>query len=241
MSDLSRRIADLDPEKRALLEQRLAQQGESFHAFPLSFAQERLWFLDRLEPGAALYTIPTMVALHGALDVAALHGALQQLVQRHESLRTTFPAIEGRPVQHVAAHLELPLTRIDLRGYPAAERQTLAGQLALLDVQRPFDLAAGPLVRTTLLQLADDDYRLILILHHILADGWSMGILIRELGACYQAAVQHRPPALPAIALQYPDYAVWQRKRLQGALLERQLAFWREQLAGAPLTLELPA
>jgi amino acid adenylation domain-containing protein len=239
MSDLSQRIADLAPEKRALLELRLNQQGGAFNTFPLSFAQERLWFLDQLEPGSPLYTIPAMVRLRGVLDLAALERGLNELVQRHETLRTTFTTVEGRPVQAVATALELPLPVIDLCDCPERGREDEAMRLADAEIQRPFDLSNGPLLRATLLRLADDDQMLLLTMHHIASDGWSMGVLVRELIALYQAGVMRQPAQLPALPLQYADYAVWQRKRLQGKLLERQLAYWREQLAGAAPVLEL--
>src|SRR5256885_60403 len=137
MSDLSQRIADLDPEKRALLDLRLKQQGGVFNTFPLSFAQERLWFLDQLEPGSPLYTIPAMVRLRGALDLAALERGLNELVQRHETLRTTFTTVEGRPVQVVATALELPLPVIDMRDHPEREREAAAMRLADAEIQRP--------------------------------------------------------------------------------------------------------
>jgi len=239
MSDLSQRIADLAPEKRALLQQRLKQQGGAFNTFPLSFAQERLWFLDQLEPGSPLYTIPTMVRLNGALDVTALESALSELVQRHEVLRTIFTTVEGRPVQVVAAALELPLPVIDLCDHPEREREAAAMRLAEAEIQRPFDLSHGPLLRAMLLRLANDDHMLLLTMHHIASDGWSMGVLVRELIALYQAGVTGQPAQLPDLPLQYADYAVWQRKRLQGKLLERQLAYWRQQFAGAAPLLEL--
>ncbi|MBK9945446.1 MAG: amino acid adenylation domain-containing protein [Kouleothrix sp.] len=239
MSNLSQRIADLPPEQRALLEQRL-KQGEALNTFQLSFAQERLWFLDQLEPGSAFYTIPTMVRLRGPLDAPALQAALGQLAQRHESLRTTFATIEGRPVQVVAPTPALSLAEHDLRDLPAPTRMAAAQQLAEAIIQQPFELARGPLLRAALLRLADDDQLLLLALHHTIGDGWSLGVLVRELVACYRASAAGQPAELPALPLQYADYAAWQRKRLQGALLERQLAYWRAQLAEAPPLLVLP-
>ncbi|HEY0607281.1 MAG TPA: condensation domain-containing protein, partial [Herpetosiphonaceae bacterium] len=237
MSDLSQRITGLDAEKRALLELHLKQQGGA-NVFPLSFAQERLWFLDQLDPGSALYTIPLLVRLQGSLDVDALDAALNDVIQRHESLRTTFAALEGRPVQVVARSLELPISLIDLRDRP--EREAAARDFVQAELLRPFDLVAGPQLRATLLRLDEAEHLLLLAMHHIISDGWSLGVLIRELVACYGARRAEQQMDLPALSIQYADYAAWQRKRLAGKLMERQLSYWREQLSGAPSLLDLP-
>ncbi|RMF32232.1 MAG: non-ribosomal peptide synthetase, partial [Chloroflexi bacterium] len=207
---------------------------------PLSFAQQRLWFLDQLEPGSPFYNIPTAVRLTGPLDVAALEASLNEILRRHESLRTTFPTVDGRPRQQIAPELTLSLPVIDLRGLPEAEREAQALRLATEEAQRPFDLAQGPLIRALLLQLDDDDHIALLTMHHIVSDGWSMGILIQEIAVLYDAFSQGRPSPLPELPIQYADFAAWQRKWLQGEVLERQLAYWKEQLADLPPLLELP-
>ncbi|MFP2902949.1 condensation domain-containing protein, partial [Corallococcus sp. 4LFB] len=205
---------------------------------PLSFAQQRLWFLDQLEPGSAFYNIPTAVRLSGALDVAALRRTFTELVRRHESLRTTFRAQEGQPVQVVAPAAEVPLAQVDLSSDANAEARAQA--LAEEEVRRPFDLERGPLFRVTLIRLSDTEHVLLLSVHHIVSDGWSRGVLIREVGTLYGAFSTGQPSPLPELPVQYADYAAWQRGWLRGEVLEAQLGYWKQQLAGAPHALELP-
>ncbi len=204
---------------------------------PLSFAQERLWFLDRLQPGSAAYNIAGGVRLAGRLSVAALAAALAAIVERHEALRTTFRAGTGGPVQAIApaAAAALPLPLVDLAGLSSSEPSRLASE----EAARPFDLASGPLLRATLLRLAAGEHVLLLTLHHIVFDGWSLGVFVGELTALYTAALAGRSSPLSPLAIQYPDFAVWQRSWLTGAELERQLGWWRQRLTGAPATLDL--
>ncbi len=209
-------------------------------ALPLSFAQQRLWFLDQMEPNSPTYNVPTAVRLAGALDIAAFARALAAIVGRHEVLRTTFAVVDGQPVQvigPVAAHTPMPM--IDLQALPEAERAAAVRRLALAEARRPFDLARGPLLRTALLRLRGAEHVLLLTMHHIVSDGWSMGIFVRELAAIYAADVAGRPTDLPALAVQYADYAVWQRAWLQGPALDAQIAYWRRRLADMP-ALQLP-
>ena len=208
---------------------------------PLSFSQERLWFLDRLQPGSPLYNIPLVVRLVGRLDVAALEGALSAIVERHAVLRTVITDREGKALQRIVSPWPIELPVIDLGDEPAATRPDTARQRAAEESQRPFDLASGRLMRAALLRLGDDEHLAVITLHHIAADGWSMQVLVRELGELYQARVVGRPPALPELAVHYVDYAVWQRRRLDDeGELDRQLGWWRGQLASAPRALELP-
>ncbi|HEY0781429.1 MAG TPA: condensation domain-containing protein, partial [Thermoanaerobaculia bacterium] len=215
---------------------------------PLSFAQERLWFLDRLSPGGSAYNMPLALRLHGRLDVPALGRVFAPTVARHEALRTTFGEEGWKPVQRVAAPPSWRVPLIDLAslafdagsdGGPA-EAVRLAAILAGL----PFDLATGPLLRTTLVRLAGDDHVLLLAMHHIVSDLWSMAVLVREVAALYPrfvgAGSTPEVALLPELAVQYPEFAVWQRGWLQGDLLARQSAFWRAARAGAPAALELP-
>ncbi|HVR95695.1 MAG TPA: non-ribosomal peptide synthase/polyketide synthase, partial [Thermoanaerobaculia bacterium] len=205
---------------------------------PLSFAQERLWFLDELQPGGSVYNMPAALRLAGRLDPALLERSLDGIVRRHEVLRTVFSATGGRPVQVVAPEGRLTLPRVDLTALPSAARQDETARLRAAEARRPFDLARGPLLRTVLLGLAAGDegeHVLLLTFHHIVADAWSLGILQREIAALYQGA------ELPGLPVQYADYAVWERGRLQGERLAAQLDYWRRQLAGAPMALELPA
>ncbi|HVR98785.1 MAG TPA: amino acid adenylation domain-containing protein, partial [Thermoanaerobaculia bacterium] len=196
---------------------------------PLSFAQQRLWFLDQLEPGSAAYNMPLAVRLTGEVDPARLAGIFGEIARRHEALRTTFTSRAGTPVQVIALpSVELPV--VDLSQVPESEALRLAREEAL----RPFNLERGPLLRLTLLRLDLRDHLLFLTLHHIVSDGWSMGVLLREIAALYAGS------PLPELPLQYADYAAWQRSWLQGEVLESHLAYWRRQLEGAPRVLELP-
>ncbi|HEX2092009.1 MAG TPA: amino acid adenylation domain-containing protein, partial [Longimicrobiaceae bacterium] len=203
---------------------------------PLSFAQQRLWFIDRLEPGSAAYNMPFPLRLRGGLDVRALERALEELVRRHETLRTVFAVRDGEPVQVVREAGALSLAVEDLRGRP--EEEVL--RRAAAEGMRPFDLEAGPLLRTALLRLGDEEWVLLFTLHHIVSDGWSLGVLVREVCELYAAFCEGRAPTLPQLPVQYADYAVWQRAWLTGETLERQLGWWREALSGAPPLLEIP-
>ncbi|MET0646544.1 MAG: amino acid adenylation domain-containing protein [Pyrinomonadaceae bacterium] len=206
---------------------------------PLSFAQQRLWFLDQLVPNGSFYNIPSPVRLRGRLAVTALEQSLNEIVRRHEVLRTTFPSADGQPVQAVAAPRPLTLSIIDLRRLP--EALEAAGHLAAAEAQRPFNLSEGGPLRANLLRLGEEDYVVLLTMHHIAADGWSMSVLMREVAALYETYAAGRPSPLDALPLQYGDYAVWQRGRLRGERLEAQLAYWRRSLEGAPPVLELPS
>jgi amino acid adenylation domain-containing protein len=206
---------------------------------PLSFAQQRLWFLSQLEGQSATYNMPAALQLHGKLDLAALRHALQTLVARHASLRQCFPAVDG-----VAVVCELPaydpLQVVELRHLLATEQQTDVQQRADADAAAAFDLARGPLFRVQLLVLAAESHVLLVNMHHIISDGWSMGVLLREWNALYQEAVSDIPANLPALPVQYGDYAAWQRQWLQGEVLAQQRTYWAQQLAGLPALLELP-
>ncbi|MBV4477559.1 non-ribosomal peptide synthetase [Pseudomonas botevensis] len=204
----------------------------------LSSAQQRLWFLAQMEGGNAAYHMPLNQRLRGVLDVPALERSFNQLVARHDALRTTFIAVEGEGRQQVSppAHC-IKLTVIDLQGHDSQERL-----IRLIDEEgaKPFDLSRGPLLRVSLVRLATDDHVLLLTQHHIISDGWSMGVLTRELGQLYEAALQDRDDPLPPLPVQYVDYAVWQKQWLTGDVLDRQTRYWRETLTGAPVLLELP-
>ncbi|HST57241.1 MAG TPA: amino acid adenylation domain-containing protein, partial [Longimicrobium sp.] len=209
-------------------------------ALPLSFAQERLWFIDRLDPGSAVYNIPVAWRLGGALDVDALERSLGEIVRRHEALRTTFAEVDGSPVQVVAPFVGFALPVEDLSGLGDSDREAAVKRRAGEEARRPFDLSTGPLFRAALLRLGAEEHVLLLGMHHIVSDGWSMGVLSREFSALYAAYREGRESPLPELAVQYADYAVWQREQLEGEVLDRQLAYWRERLSGAPELLELP-
>ncbi len=211
---------------------------------PLSFAQERLWFLQQLEPESYAYVEPQAMRLVGQLHTQALEQSINTVVQRHENLRTTFVSVQGMPRQVITSHLQLPLPVIDLTALPASERQAEAEQLFAEAGRVVFDLSRGPLLRFFLLRLAKDEHLLLTTLHHIIADRTSGSLFGREMFTCYQTysqgQAQQAQPLLPALPVQYADYAIWQREWLQGAALEYHLGYWRGQLAGAPPLLELP-
>ncbi|HKG14117.1 MAG TPA: amino acid adenylation domain-containing protein, partial [Pyrinomonadaceae bacterium] len=209
-------------------------------SLPLSFAQQRLWFLHQLEPESPVNLLPAGVRLKGPLDTAALERAFGEIVNRHESLRTHFGEADGQPVQIITpAHaVEIPI--VDLSAWPEDEREAEATRLANEEARAPFDLAAGPLLRIKLVRLGEDEHLALLTMHHIVSDGWSIGVLIKEVAALYEAFTEGRPSPLPPLPLQYADFAVWQRQWVRGEILEEQLNYWRETLAGAPPVLELP-
>src|SRR5271165_5438491 len=207
---------------------------------PLSFAQQRLWVLDQIEPNNPLYNIPRAFRLTGQLNVQALESALNGIVARHELLRTTYASDKGQPYQVIAPELKVPLPVVDLSGLPEAERESEARRRAREEALTPFDLSRDPITRNLLLKLNDHDHVLVLMTHHIASDGWSTGILLRELTALYESAVHDKPSPLRELPIQYADYAFWQRNWLQGEVLEQQVNYWRQRLEGAPPLLLLP-
>ncbi|MFB2922991.1 amino acid adenylation domain-containing protein [Aerosakkonema funiforme] len=206
---------------------------------PLSFAQQRLWFLDRLVPNNPFYNVPAAVRLTGSLNLEALSQTFNEIVRRHEALRTTFVTIEGQPVQVINPALKVSLPIIDLQDLPPGEREKEARRLAAQASQQPFNLSADLLLRITLLRLSETEHILLLNMHHIVSDGWSIGLLIREMAILYTAFASKQPYPLPEIPIQYADFAFWQREWLQGKMLETQLSYWRQQLNGIS-TLNLP-
>ncbi|WP_199304817.1 non-ribosomal peptide synthetase [Coleofasciculus sp. FACHB-125] len=223
--------------------ERIDMSEQEVFVFPASFAQQRLWFLDQLIPGNAIYNVPTVIRLKGTLNFAALEQTFNEIVRRHEALRTTFKVLEGQPVQVIPAEscakasgLTIPLSVVDLRQFPECDRELQAQQLVAAEIERPFDLSSIPLLRVKLLQLSETEHILLLNMHHIICDDWSIGVLIRELGTLYTAFTckdgMHPVSTLPELPLQYADFAHWQREWLQGEVLETQLAYWRQQLNG---------
>jgi len=205
---------------------------------PLSYGQQRFWFLDQLEPGSLFYNVASKWRLHGALNTAALEAAVSEVVARHEVLRTTYAVEGGHPVQVIAPVQPVALPAIDLRDVP--DREERARALIGEETAKPFDLERGPMFRPMLLKLADDDHVLVLSTHHIATDGWSFGVLRQDIYALYEAFAAGRPSPLTPLPLQYADYALWQRTHLEGAALDRQVAYWKEQLRDAPPSIELP-
>jgi amino acid adenylation domain-containing protein len=206
---------------------------------PLSFAQERLWFLDQFLPGNSTYNLSSAFRIRESLDAAILESSLNEIVRRHESLRTTFRSSNGVPYQIVAPSYWVPLRIIDLRAVPASQREAMATKIVGEESQRPFDLARGPLLRTVLVRLDEADYMFLLTMHHIIADLWSMGVFWKELSVILQAFTSGSMSPLPELSVQYADFAVWQREWLQGEVLQKQLMYWKKQLSGMTV-LQLP-
>jgi hypothetical protein len=236
MSDLSKRIAALPPEKRQLFEKLLKQErldiqkptiplqprAHGTNKFVTSFAQQRLWFLDSFEPHSSAYNMPAALRLTGALNVDALERTRTEVSRRHEALRTRFDVQDGEPVQVIDEPTPFLLTVTEVEA--VAQEQRVA-ELIKAEASRPFDLATGPLVRAQLLKLSDLEHVLLFTMHHIISDGWSMGVLIKEVATLYNAYVQGAESPLEELPIQYADYAVWQREWLQGDALEQQLDY----------------
>jgi hypothetical protein len=209
-------------------------------ALPLSFPQQRLWFLDQLTPDTATFNIVLTRPFHHPIDHVALERAFAEIVRRHKILRTTFVTEAGHPVQRIAPPAPFAVPVVDLQTWPEADRSREVRRLATLEAQRPFDLARGPLLRVTLFTLGAEEHWLQIVVHHIVFDGSSIPVLSRELDALYQAFTSGQPSPLPELPIQYADFAVWQRQSLQGEILQAQLDYWKQQLAGSLPVLNLP-
>jgi amino acid adenylation domain-containing protein len=207
---------------------------------PLSFAQQRLWFLDQLQPNSSFYNIPIALRVVGTLSVAALQQSLQEIIYRHEALRTNFITADGQPTQIIHKQTDWKVCVVELQHLPSSEQKIATQQLAKQQAIQPFDLANGALVRATLLVLSETEHVLLMSMHHIVSDGWSMGVFIQELAALYNAYSQGQPSPLAPLPIQYADFAIWQRQWLQGNVLQSQLSYWQQQLASAPALLSLP-
>ena len=216
----------------------LRKNGDN--TLPLSFAQERIWFFEQLEPGIPLYNVPIAIELRGELDLGALERSIKEIVRRHSALRTSFFSVNGRPIARENSAWEIGLPIEDLTNLPVGSRRAEVQRLAEEEAKRPFDLSASPLLRARVLTLGRDDNWLLVTTHHIVSDGWSMGVFYRELGDLYSAFSQGKPSPLSELTIQYKEYAQWQRNRVQGDLWEREIGYWKEQLNGAPSVLELP-
>ncbi|MFN6563916.1 MAG: amino acid adenylation domain-containing protein [Nostoc sp. ChiSLP01] len=207
---------------------------------PLSFAQQRLWFLHQLQPNSGFYNIPVVVRLQGRLQVTALEQSLQEIIHRHEALRTNFITIDGQPVQIIHPETSRTLSIVDWQHLPANEQEIATEEFAAAQAQQPFDLATSPLIKTTLVVLNETEHILLVCMHHIVSDGWSMGVFVQELATLYNAFCQGQPSPLAPLPIQYADFAQWQRQWLQGDVLQTQLTYWQQQLANAPVLLSLP-
>jgi amino acid adenylation domain-containing protein len=253
MSNLAERISALTPQQQVLLEQQLQKkksQREIAHIIPrrteqdcclLSLDQERLWFLDQLEPGSTAYNLCTAFHLSGTLDTLALEQSFDEIVNRHEALRTTFKAVDGSPRQFIARESKMCLEVIDFGQMPVAVREEKLQQLIVAKGQEPFNLATGPLFRASLLRLGETEHILVITMHHIITDKLAHDLLWRELTISYDAHLKGEASPLPELPIQYADYALWQRQWMQGEVMQSRLAYWKQQLAGAPAMLELPS
>jgi len=252
MSQLSAQIAKLSPEKRELFELMLMEQGVDLSqlmivpldrtntVFPLSYSQQRLWFLDQLEPNSSLYNISPALILEGQLDIEALQKSFNEIIRRHEVLRTSFDKTGDNPVQVIANQLEITIKQIDFKAISPDHSESDLQSYILAESQRPFNLSEGPLLRVTLLKLSQTKHVLILVKHHIISDNWSTGLMVHELIQLYTAFSLNQSSPLADLSVQYADFAHWQRKWLKGKTLESQISYWREQLEGAPSFLEMP-
>ena len=245
--------AQLSSSQQALLERRLREAVSKIHESrkiprradrryaPLSFAQQRMWLFNQIEPGNKIYNLPIALHLQGKLNVQALEKTLNEIVRRHEVLRTRFVVIDGEPRQEVLEATALVLDVVDLSGEAESERDAAVREATLVHNNQPFDLDHGPFLRVRLLRLGDEEHVVLLTMHHIVSDGWSMGVLVKEVAALYEAYCKGAESPLAELPIQYADFAAWQRNLLQGEELERQLSYWREQLSGTLPVLELPA
>src|SRR5215472_5575253 len=253
MDDLQKRIDELSPARRALLELRLKQRSEGTSpsgairpranrtSTAVSFAQQRLWFLDQLDPNQSTYNVPRALHLLGKLDVAALERTLRELTARHEPFRTHFAMIDGTLRQIIDPEAQISLPLIDLSDLSPAQRENTAAQLQREEAARPFDLKYGPVIRAALLRLDPEEHILLLTTHHIVSDAWSAAILRQELVDLYDAFARGQESTLPGLPIQYADFAEWQRDWLQGEALTKQLSYWKSQFEDAPPVLNLPA
>ena len=254
MNDLSARIAALSPEQRVRFEASLKAKGlrapqvdqiprrprEDVNLFPTSIDQERLWFIEQLQPGNAAYNIFSASRIKGRLDVALMERVVNELIARHEVVRTTFTVVDDQPIQVIHPTLEVKLTPVDLQSVPLEQREHEALRLVTEDFSRPFDLEQGPLLRVGLLRLAEDDHVMHFNMHHTVTDRWSGAIFEQETGLLYEAFANNRPSPLPALPIQYADYSLWQRSRAESEIYQRQASYWTRRLTGLPFVLEVP-
>ncbi|WP_051188157.1 amino acid adenylation domain-containing protein [Brevibacillus thermoruber] len=254
MNERSSRISTLSDEQRKLLALRLhgKRTGQSISTaiiprragqnvyLPLSYAQQRLWFLNELEPESSWYNTFAALRLTGPIQSEAMEKSFNAIVERHEILRSSYRIVDGQPVQKIEPRVYVHLPVIDLQMLPVEKRLQEAIRLSEEDVKKPFDLSKGPLIRVSLIRLNPEDHLLLLNMHHIVSDGWSVGVLVREMTALYESFCTGRPSPLPELPIQYPDFAIWQREQFQGTELEKQIAYWKERLSGELPVLEIP-
>ena len=211
----------------------------SLTVFPASFAQQRLWFLDQLDPETAAYNLSRAFRIVGPLDVDNLTRAFDMVVERHAALRTVFDSVEGKGQQIVLSELDVEIPIVDLAGFPRSERESEALRIAAEEATKPFDLREGPLIRPVLVRLEPETHFLLLTMHHIITDGWSISLLFRDVTKSYVAITKNQTPDLPELPLQYTEYAQWHREYMSGEVLTAEIEFWKRKLAGAQTLLDL--
>ncbi len=245
---MDKQYSNLSPAKKALLEKwkggklkaDIIPQRQNYQSIPLSFSQQRLWFIDKLYHGSSFYNIPIAFHIQGNLNIVALEQSLHEIIKRHEVWRTNFNIVNGEPVQEITTQLNWDLSIINFEHLSGKDWESEVKQFAAESARQPFNLAKGLLVRANLLRLSAEEYILLVTMHHIITDGWSCGVFLRELSTLYAAFSQNQPSPLPDLPIQYADFAVWQRDRLQGELLASQLKYWQQQLKGELPVLQLP-
>jgi amino acid adenylation domain-containing protein len=254
MSHNSNDIPNLSDKRKALFELMMKEKKNSKKdilsqsipkrqttgLLPVSSSQQRLWFLEQMEPGCPAYNIPSAVKLSGKLNVKALQQSFNEIIRRHEALRTTFSVVDGLPVQVIAPQLELEIPVVDMRNILKSDQPDKVQQFIYEDNRKPYDLAKGPLIRATILMSSDDEHILVINLHHIISDGWTLQVLMRELGMAYEALATGKPLVLPELPIQYADYTIWQKDLMKGEVLKKQLDYWKGRLSGSKFVLELP-
>ncbi len=242
MNVRSRLQTELTPgQKRNLLVELLGHEAQDTRLCHLSLAQQRLWFLEQLKPGTPAYNISSGLRLSGELDTEALHRSVAQIVARHETLRTDFLILHGHVFQRVSPTAEVKIPAVDLRAFRDDTRDRDAYQMACEEATRPFDLQCRPLLRMKLLRMRDQEHLLLFTMHHLISDGWSIGVFVEELTELYEAEIQNRQCRLPPMVIQYADYTEWQRESLDNQEFVRQSQYWKTRLAGIEASLELPA
>jgi hypothetical protein len=252
MSKPTKQTLTLSPKRKALLEKLLQEEKiidsearriprrSSQGSATLSYSQQRVWLINELEPDNIAYNDTLALRLKGMLNVAALKQSIQEIVNRHEILRTTFCVVNGEPVQIIVPSLNIDLPVVDLENLPGADREVLVQQLATEEGRVPFKITRTPLLRTLLFKISKSEHLFLLVIHHIVSDGWSLGIFIKEMAASYEAMIEGRANKVEDLPIQYADYAAWQREWMQGEYLNRQLDYWKQQLSGGSTVLELP-
>jgi hypothetical protein len=233
-------LLEQNAHRTARITRRPPSSGASPVRVATSGAQKRLWFIDQLEGGSQAYHLPLRVRIVGKLDRGLLQAALDELVARHEVLRTAIVRVDGQPLQEIRPPASFALTCHDLSALGAAERETELARVGADDLRAAFDLSCDPLIRGHLFELTPCEHVLQITLHHVICDGWSLEVLLRDVAAAYEALSAGRPGVLPPLPIQYADFAHWQQQWLQGAAAHEQLSYWQQQLSGAPALLEIP-